>query len=284
MQHFERPTAEATPDALHSAHSGRALVDGRRASPGSAGHAADATNTLGVQAGSGNHLLRLLRAESRAEHEQLRSVLEPVSFARGTVLWEPGERIDSVYFPEGCCASVIKVLAEGKQIEVGTIGLEGMVGLPAFLGAETIPMRTLLQIGGASCRLDASRLRELAVSGTALHGVLQRYAQYVFDQAAQSLACNWLHTIDKRCARWLLMTHDRVHGDLLELTHEYLATMLGARRAGVSEAAASLQQAGLIHYRRGRVTIVDRAGLEAAACECYRSDRMDYDRLLGHSG
>jgi CRP-like cAMP-binding protein len=200
--------------------------------------------------------------------------------SRGSVLSEPEERIPFVYFPEGCVASVIKVLSNGKRIEVGTAGIEGMAGLPVFLGAETVPLLCLIQVPGRAQCMAAEDVRRLASAGTGLHAILQRYAQYQFDQAAQSIACNWFHRIDHRCARWLLMTQDRVQADHFDLTHEYLATMLGARRAGVSEVAEALKAAGLIKYRRGKITIVDRAGLERASCECYARDRSDYQRLL----
>ena len=242
----------------------------------------DSENSKGRLKASGNELLRLLRAKSRAEHDRLLSLSEHVTLDRGQVLSESGAPILDVYFPEGCVGSLVKELSDGRQIEVGTAGLEGMVGLPVFLGAETSPVKCVVQIGGTARRMKASSLEEIAVPGGALHDILQRYAQYLFDQAAQSIACNWLHGINERCARWLLMTHDRVHGDVLALTHEYLAAMLGTRRAGVSEAAEALQTAGLIHYRRGKITIVDRAGLERASCECYQTDRLDYERLLAH--
>ena len=234
-------------------------------------------NTL---ASEQNNLLNTLKTKSAAEYERLQSMSELVSLERHSVLVEPDEPIRYVYFPESCVTSFIKVLSDNRRIEVGTAGTEGMSGLPVFLGASAMPVLCIVQVAGAARRLRAEALRELTRSESALHGILQRYAQYVFDQAAQSVACNWLHGINERCARWLLMTHDRVPGDQFEITHEYLAAMLGARRAGVSEAAETLQKAGLIRYRRGKMIIVDRAGLEQASCECYASDRADYLRLL----
>jgi CRP-like cAMP-binding protein len=227
-----------------------------------------------------NYLLRRLQEQSPCEYARLLPALDSVTLSRGHMLFEPGEPIADVHFPASCVASLIKVLSDGKRIEVGTTGLEGMAGLPAFLDAASTPIQGVIQIAGRARRMTVAALRELAVSGTALHGLLQRYAQYVFDQAAQSTACNSLHRVEQRCARWLLMTHDRVRADEFELTHEYLAAMLGVRRASVSEVAESLQEAGLIRYRRGRIAIVDRAGLERASCECYESDRADYDRLF----
>ena len=234
--------------------------------------------------GEANNLLRLLQTQSQSEYERLLSQSEMVTLERGAVLVEPGETIRYVYFPESAVASLIKVLSDDRRIEVGTAGMEGMAGLPVFLGADSVPVLCVIQVSGTARRLTATTLRELASHDSALHGILQRYAQYVFDQAAQSVACNWLHAINERCARWLLMTHDRVDGDQFVLTHEYLATMLGARRAGVSEAAEALQKAGLIRYSRGKMSITDRAGLERASCECYASDRADYERLLSRGG
>ena len=227
-----------------------------------------------------NHLLDLLQRRAPDEFERIAPFLRRVTLTRGSVLSEPNERIPFVYFPEGCVASLIKTLSRGKRIEVGTAGVEGMAGLPVFLGAETAPILSLIQVPGRAQCMAADDVRRLASAGSGLHAILQRYAQYQFDQAAQSIACNWLHRIEQRCARWLLMTHDRVPGDQFDLTHEYLATMLGARRAGVSEVAEGLKEAGLIKYQRGKITIADRAGLERASCECYASDRADYKRLL----
>jgi len=233
--------------------------------------------------GRRNSLLQRVQRESPEEYARLDALLETITLRRDDVLIEAGGAIPFVYFPEGSVGSLIRILSTGKRIEVGTAGLEGMVGIPAFLNAETTPVQCVVQVPGAARRLAARTLHEVAGPGTVLRSLLQRYAQYLFNQAAQSVACNWMHGIELRCARWLLMTHDRVVGDELALTHEYLATMLGARRAGVSEAAESLRSAGLIDYRRGKLTIVDRAGLERATCECYASDRADYARLFPDS-
>jgi CRP-like cAMP-binding protein len=212
--------------------------------------------------GKDNQLLRLLRSRSPDEYERLLEGLESVALDRGDPVFEPGGPIEWVYFPEGSVASVVKVLSDKRQVEVGTAGFEGMAGLPAFLGAETTPLKCVIQVPGMARRLRSDALRAAAPSGTALNDILQRYAQYLYDQSAQSVACNRLHRVDRRCARWLLMTHDRVQGEPFEITHEYLATMLGVWRPSVSLVADGLQQAGLIHYRRGKMRITDRAGLE----------------------
>jgi CRP-like cAMP-binding protein len=227
-----------------------------------------------------NRLLALLEADSSAEYERLLPLLETVELAHRQVLYDRGAPITHVYFPEGSVASLVKVLSNGRKIEVGTTGCEGVVGLPAFLDADSSPHLCVAQVPGMAKRLSAAALREAAPAGSELHRRLQRYVQYLFGQAAQSVACNGLHRVNKRCARWLLMTHDRAQRDQFALTHEYLATMLAVRRASVSAAAEALQHAGLIRYRRGKMTVVDRPGLEQVSCECYLSDRAELERLL----
>ncbi|MBA3670634.1 MAG: Crp/Fnr family transcriptional regulator [Gemmatimonadaceae bacterium] len=227
-----------------------------------------------------NRLLTILATRAPAEHDALLAQLEPLAMKPGDVIFDVDGPIPYVYFPVSCVASLVKQLSDGRKLEVGTTGSEGFVGLPAFLGATSVPIQCFVQVPGSALRLRSEALRAAAASGTELHRILQRYAQYLFDQAAQSLACNRLHQVEQRCVRWLLMTHDRVPGDTFELTQEFLSFMLGVRRASVSEAAEALQVNGLIRYARGRITIVNRAGLEAAGCECYASDRADYERLL----
>jgi CRP-like cAMP-binding protein len=229
----------------------------------------------------GNRLLRLLSRTAPDDYAALLPLLTLVEQPRGSVSYEPGGPIPHVYFPETAVSSIVKIMADGRRLEVGTTGCEGMVGVPLFYGADASPFQCFVQVAGAAWRMDADAFRHVARHGTALHGLLQRYAQYLYDQAGQSVACGQLHTVDARCARWLLMTHDRVgRAGEFTLTHEYLATMLGVRRASVSVAAEELQRAGLIRYRRGHIAVVDREGLIAASCECYRSDREDYRRLL----
>jgi CRP-like cAMP-binding protein len=227
-----------------------------------------------------NDLLCLLRARAPDEYERLRASLTPVTFAQGDVLHHAGQVIDWVYFPEGCVASIVRTLSDGRQVEVGTTGFEGMAGMPAFLDAESVPLRCVAQVAGPAQRLSAVVLRREATHDSMLHGILNRYAQYLFDQAAQSIVCLRMHSLSHRCARWLLMTHDRVPGDQFALTQSYIAVMLGVHRPAVTLAAGALQDAGLIRYSRGRIRVLDRAGLEAAACECYASDRADLLRLL----
>ena len=172
-------------------------------------------------------------------------------------------------------------MADGATVEVGTIGREGFVGLPAFHGAERSPLETFVQIPGAFARLPLAPFRAAAAPGTALHALLQRFAQAYYVLTAQSAGCNRLHPVEERCARWLLLTQDRAGAATFPLTHEFLGYMLGVRRASVTLAAGALQRAGLIAYHRGVITVLDRPGLEAAACECYAIIRGHFERLLG---
>jgi CRP-like cAMP-binding protein len=189
--------------------------------------------------------------------------------------------IPYVWFIERGVASVIRAMQDGTLIEVSVIGNEGMVGLPVFLGAERTPSQALVQVPGAGLRMQATLFRREVPAGSPLHDLLHRYTQTLINQMAQGMVCNRLHSIAQRCARWLLLTHDRVDSDQFPLTQQFLAHMLGVRRASVSTVASTLQKAGLIRYSRGVITILDRPGLEAAACECYRIIQAEYDRLLG---
>jgi CRP-like cAMP-binding protein len=224
---------------------------------------------------------RLLAALPREDLERLRPQLETVDLAFRERVYKPNEPIPHVYFPVSGVCSVVVGMANGAVVEVATIGNEGMVGLPVFLRSGTVPGEAFSQIAGRHCRLSADALLRETDNGGALHDLLQRYTQALINQIAQSAACNRLHPIEQRCARWLLLTHDRVAGDRFPLTQQFLAQMLGVRRAGVSVAASMLQTAGLIRYARGVMTVTDRAGLEDAACECYDVVRRELDRLLG---
>ncbi len=203
-----------------------------------------------------------------------------VDLPLGKSLYDPYVPLEHVYFPEDGVASLLTQLDNGIETEVATVGREGMVGLPAFFGVESVPGRAIWQVSGKALVLPTKVLRRETRQGGALNDVLRLYAQGLFTQISQSASCNRRHEIVQRCSRWLLMTHDRVNGDEFELTHEFLSKMLGVRRAGVSVAAGILQKAGLIKYSRGRITILDREGLEATSCECYRIVREEFDRLL----
>jgi CRP-like cAMP-binding protein len=197
------------------------------------------------------------------------------------VLYERGARIEFVYFPESGTISLLAPMADGDAVEVGTVGNEGIVGVSVALGSNTSPYRATSQIPGRAFRLRVADFREAAPPGHPLHGLALRYAEALMIQIAQSVACNRVHTVSQRLARWLCITHDRVGSEEFPLTQEVIAQMLGVRRQTVSEVASEFQAARLIDYRLGRVTIENRAALERSACECYRVVRERFDRLLG---
>jgi CRP-like cAMP-binding protein len=204
-----------------------------------------------------------------------------VDFGVGETIHAPGAPIGAVYFPLTGGASVVATDIEGDMLEVGTTGREGLTGLAALHGADGGPLETLSQVPGAYARLPVAALHAAAAPGTALYRLLHRYDQAAHFFTAQVAACNRFHGVEERCARWLLLTHDRVGRDTFTLTHEYLGYMLGVRRPGVTLALGILQKAGLIAYHRGEVVILDRDGLENATCECYRTITAEYDRLIG---
>ncbi len=224
---------------------------------------------------------RLLSLLSDSDYERLRPHLSPVVFDYRKSLYEASRAIDQVYFPVDGVASLVITTAEGASAEVGTIGNEGMVGLPICLGDDDAPSSVYVQVPGTALRLDARVFRgELAASPT-LNLIMLRYAHAFFNQVAQSAACAHLHRVEQRCCRWLLMTRDRMPtGDFL-LTHEFLGMMLGVRRTTVTDVMGSLQKAGLIRYRRGHVTILDHEALQQRSCECYDLSKVEFDRLLG---
>jgi CRP-like cAMP-binding protein len=204
-----------------------------------------------------------------------------VSLSPEEVIYEPDGPIRHVYFPAGCIVSLVAIMGDGSMFELATVGREGMIGLPLVLATETAPFRSFTQVPGTALRLDADVFRDTIGRSGSLVILLHRYAQVLFNQVAWSAACSRAHSIEQRCARWLLMTHDRVTSDRFHLTQEFLGQMLGVHRPRVNRAAGALQKAGVIRYVRGRITVVDRGGLEAAACECYQFIRSEYDRLLG---
>ena len=206
--------------------------------------------------------------------------MHEVPLVQSQTLNAPGAAIEHVYFPTAGVVSLIASLDDGSAVEVGLIGPEGMVGTPVLLGSETASNEAFVQLNGHALRIPTTVLLDATEQSPGLRRRLLRFAQALSFHIAQSAACNARHVVEERCARWLLAAHDRVGGDELALTHEFLGIMLGVRRAGVTVAAGSLQRAGLIRYRQGRVTILDRQALEAAACECYRITRDEYDRLL----
>jgi len=224
---------------------------------------------------------RLLSLLSDDDYQRLRPHLSPVLFDYKKSLYEAGRPIDQVYFPVDGVASLVITTAEGSGAEVGTIGNEGIVGLPICLADRHAPSSVYVQVPGNALQMDARLFRSELDRGPTLNLVMLRYAHAFFNQVAQSAACSHLHRVEQRCCRWLLMTRDRMpSGDFL-LTQEFLGMMLGVRRTTVTEVMGKLQKAGLVRYRRGHVTILDHEALQQRACECYDISKREFDRMLG---
>lgn len=219
---------------------------------------------------------RLLRALPAVDYDALRPDLHDVTLAHGAVLFEARERVTHVYFPQGCVVSLLTPVDGGPAVEVGLVGNEGMVGLSVFLGGSVSSTQAVLQVPDGASRMTAAAFHRALGRGTALHGLMQSYARTMLGQITQSAACNQRHVVGQRCARWLLMAHDRVGDDRFTLTQAFLGQMLGVQRATVSMAAQGLHALGLIRYVRGQVTVTDRPGLEAASCGCYDRITADY--------
>jgi CRP-like cAMP-binding protein len=224
-----------------------------------------------------NHLLAALPA---AEFERLSPHLELVPLPLANVLYESGSRLQHVYFPTDCIVSLLYVMENGASAEIAIVGNEGILGIALLMGGESTPSRAVVQSSGHAYRLPAQLIKdEFNRAGPMLHLFL-RYTQALITQMAQTAVCNRHHTIDQQLCRWLLLSLDRLPSNELTMTQELIANMLGVRREGVTEAAGKLQSAGLIHYRRGRIIVIDRAGLETRACECYAVVKKEFDRLL----
>jgi CRP-like cAMP-binding protein len=223
----------------------------------------------------------LLHALSAEDYALVVPNLRRVALSAGETISQAHVRPRHVYFPETAVLSLIIVMHDGGAVEAATVGNEGVAGLGSFLGDGRMSSRCLAQIAGDAQRLPVLALAEAIAESPALDVLLRRYTHAFINQLAQSVACNRLHSISERCARWLLMTHDRVGGgDAFDLTQEFLSYMLGVRREGVPAASHALQHQGIIHYRRGHITVLDRPALERASCECYRETRADYARLF----
>ena len=225
-----------------------------------------------------NHLIERL---PRAERGRLLAICEPVELALGEVPFEPGQVTSHVWFPVDGFVSLIMVQVGGHGLEVGMVGREGMLGAHLALGVSTAPLRALVQGPGKAWRIGAPAFRAELARSEPLRQGLNRYLCVSMAQLAAAAACLRFHQIGPRLARWLLMSQDRVNADHFHVTHEFLAGMLGVRRVGITAAAGRLQRSGLIEYRRGELAVLDRAGLEAAACGCYAADRLSYAALLG---
>ena len=225
---------------------------------------------------------QLLAALPAAEWGRWLPQLEPVEMPLGQVLYESGSTLSHVYFPTTSIVSLLYVMENGASAEIAVVGHEGIVGISLFMGGESTPSRAVVQSAGQGFRLAAQAIKDEFKRAPVLH-LLLRYTQALITQMAQTAVCNRHHSLDQQLCRWLLLSLDRLQGNELVMTQELIANMLGVRREGVTEAAGKLQDAGLISYRRGTITVVDRPGLEANACECYQVVKTEFDRLLPYA-
>ena len=224
-----------------------------------------------------NHLLAALPA---ADFERLLPHLEPVPLPLGLAVYESGSQQGYVYFPTDSIVSLLYVMQDGSSAEIAVVGNEGVVGIALFMGGESTPNRAVVQSAGYACRLNGSLLKSEFDRGGPLQVLLLRYTQALITQMAQTAVCNRHHTVEQQLCRWLLLSLDRLPANELTMTQELIANMLGVRRQGVTEAAGKLQAEGLIHYSRGKITVLDRPKLEARVCECYAVVRRESDRLF----
>ncbi len=226
------------------------------------------------------HQNHLLDALPTSDFARIADHLELVPLALGDVLYESGVKLRHVYFPTTSIISLLYVLEDGASAEIAIVGNEGLLGISLFMGGETTPSRAVVQSSGSAFRLKARLLtNEFERFGPTMH-LLLRYTQALITQMAQTAVCNRHHSVDQQLCRWLLLSLDRLSTNELSMTQELIANMLGVRREGVTEAASKLQKAGLIEYRRGKITVIDRPGVEARSCECYRVVKTEFDRLL----
>ena len=224
---------------------------------------------------------RLLAALPSSDRRRMLAGCETVELVFANVLYRPGERLSHVYFPTRGFISLIISINASASLEIGMVGDEGMFGIPLVLGVDVSPMRAVVQGAGSAVRMDAAPFRRELGRSQALQREIGRYVFVHLSQLAQTAACTRFHVVEARLARWLLMTQDRAHSDHFHVTQELLARILGVRRVGVTKAASSLQKRSLIRYSRGYITVLDRRGLRAASCGCYKADRETYDRILG---
>ena len=225
-----------------------------------------------------NHILAAL---PESEYQRLAPHLKPIDLTSGQILSEPNESITKIYFPQRAMISLVSIMMDGSTTEIGLIGNEGAIGLPAILGGDSTISRSIVQISGSALQASADIVRQEFLRGGKLQQILLLYTQASLTQISQSAACNRQHNIEERLARWLLSVRDCVLQDELFLTQEFIANMLGTRRSGVTVAAGILQQAGMIRYSRGKIVILDQEALEATACECYCVVQKEFIRLLG---
>jgi CRP-like cAMP-binding protein len=231
----------------------------------------------GINPDRQNHLLNALPV---ADFESLQPHLKLVPVELGAALYEPDIEMRYLYFPTNSIVSLLYVMADGASAEIAVVGNEGVVGVALFMGGATTPSRAVVQSAGHALRLPSQVLKDEFIRGGAMQHLLLRYTQALLTQMAQTAVCNRHHSLDQQLCRWLLMSLDRLQANELIMTQELIANMLGVRREGVTEAAGQLQKAGLIRYSRGRITVLDRPGLEARTCECYAVVKQECDRLL----
>ncbi|HEY4956903.1 MAG TPA: Crp/Fnr family transcriptional regulator [Caldimonas sp.] len=222
---------------------------------------------------------KLLAALPGAEWARWRPQLDAVEMPLGQVLYESGATLNHVYFPVTAIVSLLYVLENGSSAEIAVVGNEGLVGISLFMGGGSSPSRAVVQSAGLGFRVKAETIKDEFTRAPVLHLFL-RYTQALITQMAQTAVCNRHHSLDQQLCRWLLLSLDRLEGNELVMTQELISNMLGVRREGVTEAALQLQAAGLIRYARGRISVLDRAGLEKRSCECYGVVKKEYDRLL----
>jgi CRP-like cAMP-binding protein len=224
---------------------------------------------------------RIVASLPPEDGERLAKALQPVTFALGDVVYESGGHLQHVYFPTTSVVSLLYTMENGSTAEMGLAGNDGVVGVALFLGGDTTPNRAVVQVAGGAFRMPAKLLLEEFARGGPLQRALLRYTQALITQISQTAVCNRLHDVEQRLCRWLLLCHDRVKTNELEMTQEFISNMLGGRRESVTVAAGRLQDAGLINYARGHIAILDRQALERTACECYRIVRDELERLYG---
>ena len=223
----------------------------------------------------------LLASLPDVEFERVQTHLELTPLKLGRVLYESGDRLDYVYFPTTAIISLLYIMENGSTAEIGVVGNDGILGIALFMGGDTTPNRAVVQSAGEAFKMKASDLRDEFTLGGVFHNLLLRYTQALITQISQTAVCNRLHSVEQQLGRWLLLSHDRLSNDTLVMTHDLISNMLGVRREGVTMAARKLAARKLIKNVRGSITILDRQGLEQAACECYEVVNNEYNRLLG---
>ena len=235
-----------------------------------------ATSPEAMHPARANHILAALHlADWAAIEPKLQATVLPL----GMVLYESGAQLSHVYFPTTAIVSLLYVIENGSSAEIAVVGNDGVVGISLFMGGDSTPSRAVVQSAGLAYRLRSDSLKRIFSSGGDLQHLLLKYTQALITQMSQTAVCNRHHSIDQQLCRWLLMSLDRLNGNVLAMTQELIANMLGVRREGVTEAAGKLQAAGLIRYSRGRITMLDRAGIEQRCCECYGVVKLESDRL-----